>query len=143
MAAVKELVIRKLGNSTKAHTIRDRVETFCQEVGFALDWIENYMMAGKTPVSLAGRLTNVLPSKYYIRAFQAIVAEAHKDRDLSARSTEELTGYIERFLMEPFSSEKTWEELDRTLDRAAAEAGVDRDELINFLDPAKPFPLDK
>lgn len=35
-----------------------------------------------------------------------------------------------------------WERLDKALDRAAAESGMDREALIDVLDPTKPFPFD-
>jgi len=34
-----------------------------------------------------------------------------------------------------------WERLDKALDRAAAESGMDREALIDTLDPTKPFPF--
>jgi len=35
-----------------------------------------------------------------------------------------------------------WERLDKALNRAAAESGMDREALIDALDPSKPFPFD-
>ena len=35
-----------------------------------------------------------------------------------------------------------WERLDKVLDRAAAESGMDREALIDALDPRNPFPFE-
>ena len=35
-----------------------------------------------------------------------------------------------------------WERLDKALDKAAAESGMDREALIDALDPRKPFPFE-
>lgn len=35
-----------------------------------------------------------------------------------------------------------WDRLDKVLDKAAAESGMDREALIDALDPRKPFPFE-
>ena len=40
------------------------------------------------------------------------------------------------------ADDELWDRLDEALDRAAAESGMSRDELIEPLDPRKPFPFE-
>ncbi|GAB4289415.1 MAG TPA: hypothetical protein IGS52_18275 [Oscillatoriaceae cyanobacterium M33_DOE_052] len=40
------------------------------------------------------------------------------------------------------ADDELWDRLDEALDRAAAESGMSRDELIDALDPRKPFPFE-
>jgi putative ribosome biogenesis GTPase RsgA len=38
--------------------------------------------------------------------------------------------------------EKLWERLDQALEKAASESGLDKETLLNALDPSQPFPYE-
>lgn len=61
---------------------------------------------------------------------------------LSVEHNGKLLGHFYPVPQDKAEIDDVWERLEKALERAVAESGMDRETLIDALDPSKPFPFE-
>lgn len=62
---------------------------------------------------------------------------------LSVEHNGKLLGYFYPASLQSVEVDAVWERLDQVLAQAVAESGIDREALIDALDPSQPFPFEE
>lgn len=61
---------------------------------------------------------------------------------LSVEHNGKLLGYFYPVTQDELEMDAVWDRLDKAVEKAVAESGMDRETLIDTLDPSKPFPFE-